>query len=112
MTASSSQAYGGSYRFRATGAYADPATWAGQLPASGQYSVSATWISGANRSSAAPYIISHASVSTTVMVNQQVNGGKWNLLGSFNFSAGINTIKLSPWTTDGSVVVADAVKWQ
>ena len=45
-----------------------------------------------------------------VSVNQQLNGGKWTALGTWNFSAGWNKVQLSRWTTDGYVVIADAIQ--
>ncbi len=44
--------------------------------------------------------------------NQQVNGGKWNTLGTFNFSAGWNKVVVSRWAAGGFVVVADAIRIQ
>jgi hypothetical protein len=46
----------------------------------------------------------------TVSVNQQLDGGAWNALGSFRFTAGWNKVVLSRWTTEGSVVIADAIR--
>ena len=43
-------------------------------------------------------------------VNQQANGGKWNTLGTYSFTAGWNKVQLSRWTTTGFQVVADAVQ--
>jgi hypothetical protein len=42
--------------------------------------------------------------------NQQVNGGSWQLLGSWSMG-GTQTVKLSCWTSTGFIVVADAVRW-
>jgi len=41
---------------------------------------------------------------------EQVNGGKWNTLGTWSFTAGWNKAVLSRWTTEGYYVVADAVR--
>ena len=46
----------------------------------------------------------------TVNANQQVNGGRWNTLGTFSFSAGWNKVQLSRWTTSGYYVIADAIQ--
>ena len=43
-------------------------------------------------------------------VNQQANGGRWNAIGTWNFSAGWNKVQLSRWTTSGYVVIADAIQ--
>lgn len=103
--------YGTDYRYRSTQAVNDAATWTAALPASGTYQVYARWTAGTNRSSTAPFIISHASGSSTVSVNQQLNGGSWQLLGSYSFNAGTATVQLSCWTTAGYVVLADAIKF-
>jgi hypothetical protein len=109
---SSTDKYGADYRFHSTAAVSEPATWAANLNVSATWSVYAWWPAGANRSASAPYIVSHGGGSTTVNVNQQANGGKWNLLGSWSMSSGANDVKLSCWAATGYVVVADAVKWQ
>src|SRR5690606_27317236 len=46
-----------------------------------------------------------------VSVNQQVNGGAWNLLGSFSFDAGTaGNVRIRTTGTNG-VVIADAVRF-
>lgn len=108
---SSTDKHGTDYRYRSTVSSSDAATWVVSLPNSASTSVYAWWPQGANRSSTAPYIVYHNGTSTTVNVNQQINGGKWNLLGTWSMTAGNNTVKLSCWTTTGFVVMADAIKW-
>lgn len=103
--------YGTDYRFRSTEAVTDPATWSATLPTTATYTVYARWNSGTNRSTTAPYIINHAAGSSTVYVNQQANGGTWQVLGTYDFNAGTTTVQLSCWTTEGYVVIADAVKF-
>ncbi len=103
--------YGADYRYKSTAPLSEPATWSGSLSASGTYSVQAWWPAGANRSSTAPYIVTHTGGTSTVNKNQQINGGSWQVLGSYSCAAGANTVKLSCWTTTGFVVVADAVRW-
>src|SRR5437879_5151785 len=41
-----------------------------------------------NSSSAVPFIINYNGGSSTVLADQQTNGGNWSLLGRFNFLAG------------------------
>ena len=104
--------YGTNYRVRATEAVSDTAKWTVTLPSSGTYDVYAWWSSGANRAASAPYIITHSGGNATVNVNQQANGGKWNLLGTWTFAAGTaQRVQLSCWTTAGYYVVADAVRF-
>jgi len=101
--------YGSNYRFHSTGPTSDPASW--NYTGSGSHTVYAWWSDGSNRSATAPYIVKHSGASTTVNVNQTVNGGQWNSLGTYTFAAG-DDVQLSIWTATGSVVIADAIKWQ
>jgi hypothetical protein len=104
--------YGTNYHTRATAAVSDPAKWTVTLPSDGTYDVYAWWTAGSNRAPSAPYIITHSGGNATVNVNQQVNGGQWNLLGTWNFYQGTAVrVQLSCWTTTGYYVVADAVKF-
>ncbi len=107
---SATDKYGADYRYHSTAAVSEPAQWATTLNTAGTWNVWAWWPQGANRSTTASYIISTGSGTSTVVVNQQMNGGKWNLLGSWPMSGAV-TVKLSCWTTTGSIVVADAIKW-
>jgi N-acetylmuramoyl-L-alanine amidase len=104
---SSTDKYGADYRYRSTAAVSDAANFAASVAAGGSYTIYAWWPAGTNRSTTAPYILPNG---TTVNVNQQANGGKWNSLGTASLSAGSNTTKLSCWTGTGFIVVADAVK--
>jgi hypothetical protein len=109
---SAADKFGPDYRFHNTQSASDLATWTGSLPSTKTYNVYAWWSQGSNRSTTAPYIVNHGSSSTTVQVNQQLNGGSWQLLGSWSMNAGSNTVQLSCWTTLGFVVIADAIKWE
>lgn len=104
---SASDKYGSDYRFHSTAAVSEPASWTANL-ASGSWGIYAWWPAGSNRSPAAPYILPGG---TTVAVNQQGNGGKWNLLGTRSLSGSVTT-QLSCWAGSGYVVVADAIKYQ
>lgn len=109
---SATDKYGTNYRYRNTQATSDPAKWTPNIPTSGSWAVYAWWSQGTNRSSSAPYIVYYSGGSTTINVNQQTNGGKWNLLTTKTFGTGTAyPTQLSCWTTTGYVVIADAVKW-
>ncbi|MDB6027940.1 MAG: N-acetylmuramoyl-L-alanine amidase [Verrucomicrobiales bacterium] len=108
---SSTDKYGTNYRYRSTAALSDAATWTANLTA-GTKTVYVWYPKGPNRSTTAAYIISTSTGSKTVTVNQQLTGGQWVSQGPVTVNGGVNTIKLSCWTTTGFVVVADAVKWQ
>ncbi len=106
---SSTDKYGTDYRYHSTAAVSEPATWAPTL-STGTYAVYAWWPAGSNRSATAPYIVHYNGGSATVSQNQQANGGKWNLLGTWSFANG-NNVQLSCWTTTGYNVMADAIKF-
>jgi len=108
--------YGADYRFRNTTG-ASPANTAGQvewrptLPAAGTYQVSIYYPQGTNRATNAPFTVHHAEGDTTFLINQQQNGGQWNTLGTFTFSAGTSgSVSLSS-DAAASVVIADAVQF-
>jgi len=109
---SSTDKYGTDYRYRSTAAVSDQAVWTPNITATGNWSVYAWWPAGTNRSASAPYTVTYSGGSATTYVNQQINGGKWNLLGTYNFGTGTGyPTKLSCWTTLGYNVMADAIKW-
>jgi len=85
-------------------------TWQPALPSSGIYAVYAWWTIHTNRSSNAPYVIYHdGPTPTTVPVDQKVNGGRWNLLGTFEFTPGTNgDVTLS---SENGQASADAIRW-
>jgi len=85
------------------------------IAASGVYQVYAWWVSGSDRSAATPIDITYSNgaggtTTTTVTVDQTLNGGKWVLLGVYRFDAGTaGKIKIRTDGTSGRVV-ADAVR--
>jgi len=112
-TASTSTAgyYGSNYRVRATGSVSDQATWTANLPSAGNYAVYARWTAESNRATSAAYSVVHSGGTATVNANQQANNGTWVLLGTYSFAAGNNNVRLSCWTSSGSFVCADAVRF-
>ena len=88
----------------------DAAVWNFNLSATRSCEIFAWWSVGSNRSWSAPYVIEHADGTTVVHKSQQENGGSWQSLGTYKFNAGPNNVKLSCWTADGFVVVADAIR--
>ncbi|MDI6829429.1 MAG: NBR1-Ig-like domain-containing protein, partial [Armatimonadota bacterium] len=104
--------YGSNYRFRATAATSDMAVWTPNIPVAGSWTVYAWWTAGTNRSPNSAYQVYYSGGSVNVYVNQQTNGGKWNVLTTQNFGTGTGyPTKKSCWATTGYVVIADAVKW-
>jgi N-acetyl-anhydromuramyl-L-alanine amidase AmpD len=106
--------YGTGYYWAGTEAISDGAAFYFYLPAAATRTVSAWWTAGTDRSTGAPFVMFNASGTNlgSVSANQQTNGGQWNTLGTFNFSAGWNKVVLSRWAPTGFVVVADAVRIQ
>lgn len=99
---------GSDYRWRATAAISDPASWTANV-AAGTYNIYAWWAAGTNRSNEAPYLLPGNTTSTPV--NQQINGGKWVKIGSKTLAAGDRETKLSCWATTGFIVVADGLRY-
>ncbi|MDH7482105.1 MAG: N-acetylmuramoyl-L-alanine amidase [Armatimonadota bacterium] len=104
--------YGTNYRYRSTAATSDPATWTPNIPTAGSWTIYAWWTAGTNRSPNSAYQVYYSGGSTNVYVNQQTNGGKWNVLTTQNLGTGTGyPVKKSCWATTGYVVIADAIKW-
>ena len=104
--------YGSGYYAGATAAVSDGASFYFYLPSAGSKTVDAWWTAATDRATGAPFQMYNASgaLLATVNANQQVNGGTWNTLGTFNFTAGWNRVTLSRWAPAGSVVIADAIR--
>jgi len=105
---SAADKFGADYKFKSTAPLSDAAQWTINVAAGGSYGIYGWWPVGTNRSTTAPFILPN---NVTSAQNQQINGGKFNLLGNVSLAAGNNTTKLSCWTTTGFVVVADAVRY-
>ncbi|HEU0015132.1 MAG TPA: N-acetylmuramoyl-L-alanine amidase [Longimicrobium sp.] len=112
VSGSSAGYYGSGYYYATTAAVSDGASFYFYLPAAATKTIDAWWVAGTNRAPAAPFIAYNASGAEVgrVSVNQQANGGQWNAIGTWSFSAGWNRVVLSRWTTTGYVVIADAVR--
>jgi N-acetylmuramoyl-L-alanine amidase len=111
---SSPDKYGSDYRFVGTGGTGTKtATWTFTPAESGLYDVSVYYPQGGNRSAASRFTVTHAQGPTLHTVNQQSDGGAWNLLGRHRLNGG------TPYTVvlddaeavPGFVVIADAVRW-
>jgi len=60
------------------------ATWSFTVAEDGNYNVYARWRAHSNWATDAPYTVTYDGGSQTVDVNQEINGGVWNLLGTFS----------------------------
>ena len=85
------------------------AAWTASLPAPGPYAVHVSYAGGAGRTDAARYTVRHAGGESTVLVNQQIGGGTWVYLGTWEFD-GPATVTLDG-ADDAGTVSADAVRF-
>lgn len=92
-------------------AVSDPARFYFRETTSKCYKVEAWWTAGTNRSASAPFIAYNAAGTEIGRrnMNQQANGGRWNTVGTWRFTSGLNQVALSRWT-NGTYVIADAVR--
>jgi hypothetical protein len=104
--------YGTGYWFAETAAISDGAVFKFHLDAAGARTIDAWWTSGTNRSAEAPFVAFDANGNRlgSVTRDERVNGSQWNTLGTWNFSAGWNSIVASRWAASGAVVIADAIR--
>jgi hypothetical protein len=79
------------------------------IPQTGIYSVYMIWAASSNRATNVPVSIIHSAGTSSYIVNQTANGGKWYLLGQYTFNQG--TSGYAEIKNDGTngYVVADAV---
>lgn len=103
--------YGADYRFANTGVLTNFCNWFLNVPADAYYDVYAWWSQGTNRASAATYSVLAGSSTYDHVVNQQANGGRWNLLGRYYIRQGDGFVKLTATGPAGKVAIADAVKF-
>ncbi len=86
------------------------ASWTPEIPEAGAYAVHVSYSMGDGRSDAARYTVRHAGGETSVLVNQQIGGGTWVYLGTFEFEAGrAGSVTLE--AGDDGTVSADAVRF-
>jgi hypothetical protein len=109
----SADKYGADYRFKTGNNAGGYALYSPNFGTSGNFQVYEWHPQGANRSTSATYVTSFYGGTQTNSVNQQINGGKFNLLGTFYFQSGPSgTLKLTDSTIDlANSVMADAVKF-
>ncbi len=105
----SSRYYRENYITNAAGSGNDRVTWYFTVPEAGDYKVLSWWPGLQGHSGDAPYTINHDSGSTTVRVNQGINGQQWNQIGQFHFDANDYTVVLTDGASSGSVV-ADGLR--
>ncbi|MDP6379813.1 MAG: lamin tail domain-containing protein, partial [Phycisphaerae bacterium] len=94
------------------------ATWTPVMPVSGGYDVYAWWgvekFGGGyyDRDSLADYTVAYDGGSETVKVDQNLNSGQWNLLGTYEFVAGTSgSVTVTHDGEDPLFTAADAVRF-
>lgn len=88
------------------------AKWIPEFAARGEYAVYVSYKTLENSSSKALYTVNHLGGSTTFAVNQQMGGGTWIYLGTFEFDTeGNYSVVLQNTGEKGKVVTADAVRF-
>ena len=91
----------------------DTYTWTFTPSISGTYEVSMWWTQFSSRSQNIPVSIEFSGGTDTVPINQQTDGGQWNILGSYPFVADESydiTITAVPGGTQNYSTCADAVQ--
>ena len=90
------------------------AQWTPDIPEEGRYAVYVTYQTHDNSVSDATYTVYHKGGATEFKVNQQMGGGIWVYLGTFDFDKGKNDygmVTLSNYSSQKGVVSADAVRF-
>ena len=90
------------------------AEWIPTIPQTGNYAVYVSYQTLPNSVSDAKYIVFHKGGATEFSVNQQIGGGTWVYLGTFEFDKGNNDygmVVLSNESKENGVVCADAVRF-
>jgi hypothetical protein len=101
--------YGGNYEFSDMGDGSSKATWQFDIATSGNYNVEARWTANSGRATDAPYTLyNNGTLVARVTKNQQINGGQFNPLGSYQLTAGTLEVVLD--NKASGYVVADAVQ--
>jgi hypothetical protein len=77
--------------------------------AAGRYRVYLWWTAFSSRSTRVPVTVQTTARRIDVEVNQRMNGGQWNLIGSFDLDP---SSRVQLQVTDSSTVCADAAKFE
>jgi PKD repeat protein len=85
-------------------------TWRFNSQPAGIYEVSMWWTQFDSRGTAIPVAINHADGTAQTTVNQQLNGGRWNVLGQYYFN-GSGSVTLTANRSYPTSHCADAVKF-
>lgn len=107
-TSVNSQGYEGAhYSLHSAGIGENTYTWSLTGIPAGDYELYAKWTSNANRASNARYDVQHTGGTQSVTVNQKIDGGQWNLLGTFTIDAASEVVLSDD---ANGYVIADALQ--
>jgi len=110
---SSVDKYGADYRWASSGTASARALWNPNIAQAGNYQIALWWPEGSNRNPATQVGLLLNGQLFTTTVNQQMQGGQWNVLGTVALPGGANTtIGLTNQGALGWVVMADALRLQ
>lgn len=90
------------------------ASYQPNIPQGGKYAVYVSYQSLKNSVSDAQYIVMHKGQRTVFKVNQQMGGGTWMYLGTFDFDRGnneFNRVVVTNSSSESGVVTTDAVRF-
>lgn len=90
------------------------ASYQPNIPQGGKYAVYVSYQSLKNSVSDAQYIVMHKGQRTVFKVNQQMGGGTWVYLGTFDFDRGnneFNRVVVTNSSSESGVVTTDAVRY-
>jgi len=99
---------------RTAGGETKRARWSCTTLPAGNYNVYAWWTASSSRATNVPYVMKNGATELgEVRVNQKVNGGQWNLLGTYTFDAGGHVVEIHNGDTasTGDYVCGDAVRF-
>ncbi|MBR0046959.1 MAG: xanthan lyase [Bacteroidaceae bacterium] len=88
--------------------------WTPDIPQEGRYAVYVSYQSFENSITDATYTVYHKGGMTEFKVNQQIGGGTWVYLGTFEFDEGehdYGMVSLSNYSHHKGIVTADAVRF-
>lgn len=89
-------------------------SWTPQIKEAGKYAVYISYASSPQNITDAHYSVFHKGGETEFLVNQQIGGGTWVYLGTFDFdteSRSLQGVVLDNYSKEKGIVTADAVRF-
>ncbi|HXJ56071.1 MAG TPA: immunoglobulin domain-containing protein [Verrucomicrobiae bacterium] len=111
-TGTAPERFGPDYRLKATGTGSAYVQFTPVLPRAGTYRVAEWHPGGPDHAIVVPHLISHQGGIAAVLVDQHLNGGQWNPLGTFSFDVGTaGSVRITDEAGDLGSVIADAIRF-